>query len=176
MCFLLVLARVSLIRLCALPESRESTFPKAANPVRLMRTFIDVLRDNALHRDRSVTFMRATGDERAVPYTELWLEARRRAHALLALGLRRGDRVALVLPEPEEFVLTFIAALTAGVVAVPIYPPQTLAKMEAYGDTVRHVLAASGAKVLITNDALRPLIVTSLKNRSVRKLCIKLSV
>jgi fatty-acyl-CoA synthase len=39
-----------------------------------------------------------------------------------------------------------------------MYPPQTLAKMEAYGETVRHVLAASGAKVVVTNDGLEPLI------------------
>ena len=123
-----------------------------------MRTFIDVLRDNAVHADRSVTFVRAAGSERVVSFPELWLEARRRAHAFQALGLRRGDRVALVLTEPDEFVLTFIGALTAGVVAVPIYPPQTLAKMEAYGDTVRHVLEASGARVLVTSEALRPLI------------------
>jgi fatty-acyl-CoA synthase len=123
-----------------------------------MRTFIDVLRDNAVHADRSVTFVRASGGERVVTFPELWLEARRRAHALLSLGVKRGDRVALVLPEPDEFVLTFIGALTAGIVAVPIYPPATLAKMEAYGDTVRHVLAASGARVLVTSDALRPLI------------------
>jgi fatty-acyl-CoA synthase len=123
-----------------------------------MRTFIDVLRDNAVHADRAVTFVRAGGEERVVGFPELWLEARRRAHALLALGLCRGDRVALVLPEPDEFVLTFMGALTAGLVAVPIYPPQTLAKMEAYGDTVRHVLEASGARVLVTSDALRPLI------------------
>jgi fatty-acyl-CoA synthase len=123
-----------------------------------MRTFIDVLRDNAVHGDRSVTFVRSPSSERVVSYTELWLEARRRAHALLALGLQRGDRVALVLTEPDEFVLTFIGTLTAGLIAVPIFPPQTLAKMEAYGDTVRHVLAASSASVLITNDALRPLL------------------
>jgi fatty-acyl-CoA synthase len=123
-----------------------------------MRTFIDVLRDNAVHSDRSVTFVRAGGEERVVRYPDLWLEARRRAHAMAATGLQRGDRVALVLPEPDEFILTFIAALAGGFVAVPIYPPQTLAKMEAYGDTVRHVLAASGARVLITNDALRPMI------------------
>jgi fatty-acyl-CoA synthase len=123
-----------------------------------MRTFIDVLRDNAVHSDRSVTFVRAGGEERVVRYPDLWLEARRRAHAMAALGLQRGDRVALVLPEPDEFILTFIAALAGGFVAVPIYPPQTLAKMEAYGDTVRHVLTASGASVLITNDALRPMI------------------
>jgi fatty-acyl-CoA synthase len=123
-----------------------------------MRTFIDVLRENATHVDRAVTFVRSNGTERVVSYPELWLEARRRAHALQALGLVKGDRVALVLPEPDEFVLTFVAALTAGIVAVPIYPPQTMAKLEAYGDTVRHVLAASGARVLITNDALRPMI------------------
>src|SRR5439155_16698679 len=91
-------------------------------------------------------------------YPDLWIEAQRRGRALHALGLERGDRVALVLPEPDEFVLTFIAALAAGIVAVPIYPPQTLAKLEAYGDTIRHVLAASGAKVLITSEALKPLI------------------
>jgi fatty-acyl-CoA synthase len=136
-----------------------------------MRTFIDVLRDNAVHADRSVTFVRSGNDgggERVVSFPELWLEARRRAHALAALGLRPGDRVALVLPEPEEFVLTFMGALTAGVVAVPIYPPQTLAKMEAYGDTVRHVLEASGARVLVTSEALRPLIVEHLAGNGSR--------
>ncbi len=123
-----------------------------------MRSFIEVLRENAAHTDRAVTFMRASGEERRVSYPDLWLEAQRRAHALRAQGLEKGDRVALILPEPDEFVLTFIAALCAGIVAVPMYPPQTLAKMEAYGETVRHVLAASGAKVLVTNDALEPLI------------------
>ena len=127
-----------------------------------MRTFIDVLRDNAQLADRSVTFVRANGEERVVSYAELWTEARRRAHAFAQQGLQRGDRIALILPEPDEFILTFIGALTAGLVAVPIYPPQTLAKMEAYGDTVRHVLAASGAKALCTNDALRPLIESNL--------------
>lgn len=123
-----------------------------------MRTFPQVLRENAVYTDKAVTFVRANGVERRVSFPELWAEACRRARALNALGLSRGDRVALVLPEPDEFVLTFMAALSAGIVAVPMYPPQTLAKMEAYGDTVRHILEASGARVLITNDALKPLI------------------
>ncbi|WP_081865272.1 fatty acyl-AMP ligase [Chondromyces apiculatus] len=120
-----------------------------------MRTLIDVLRDNAVHADRSVTFLRSSGDEHSVSYPDLWLAARKRAHALRQLGLGRGDRVALILPDPDEFVLTFLGALTAGIVAVPMYPPQTLAKLETYGDTVRHVLAASGARALVTTDTLR---------------------
>lgn len=123
-----------------------------------MRTVIEVLRDNAVHTDRSVTFVRSTGEERSVSYPDLWLEARRRAHALRQQGLARGDRVALILPDPDEFVLTFLGALTAGLIAVPMYPPQTLAKLEAYGDTVRHVLDASGARVLVTTESLRGMI------------------
>lgn len=123
-----------------------------------MRTFLDVLRDNAVYADRQVTFVRSNGSERSVSYAELWNESKRRAGALFNMGLQKGDRIALILPEPDEFVLTFIGALAAGIVAVPMYPPQTLAKLEAYGDTVRHVLAASGARALVTSDALRPLI------------------
>jgi fatty-acyl-CoA synthase len=123
-----------------------------------MRTFVEVLRDNAVHADRAVTFVRANGEERRVSFPELWAIARQRARALYAQGLRRGDRVALVLPEPDEFVLTFMGALVAGIVAVPMYPPQTLAKLEAYGDTVRHILDASGAKLLVTSESLRGLL------------------
>jgi fatty-acyl-CoA synthase len=122
-----------------------------------MRTFPQVLRENAVHTDRAVTFLRANGDERRVSFPDLWRESCRRAQALYGLGLSKGDRIALVLPEPDEFVLTFMACLSAGIVAVPMYPPATLAKMEAYGDTVRHILSASGAKVLVTSAALRDL-------------------
>jgi len=119
-----------------------------------MRTFPQVLRENAVHTDRAVTFVRGDGQERRVSFPELWQIACQRAQALLAMGVQKGDRVALVLPEPDEFVLTFMACLTAGLVAVPMYPPQTLAKLEAYGDTVRHILAGSGAKILVTSASL----------------------
>ncbi|WP_437986015.1 fatty acyl-AMP ligase [Sorangium sp. So ce117] len=111
-----------------------------------------------MHADRAVTFVRSSGEERAISYAELWLEARRRAYALRKLGLRKGDRVALILTEADEFVLTFVGALTAGIVAVPMYPPQSLAKLEAYGETVQHILEASGASVLVTNEQLKEMI------------------
>jgi fatty-acyl-CoA synthase len=141
-----------------------------------MRTFPQVLRENAVHVDRAVTFVRANGEERRVSFPDLWTTACRRAQALYRLGLQKGDRVALVLPEPDEFVLTFMACLTAGLVAVPMYPPQTLAKMEAYGDTVRHILAASGAKVLVTSEALQPLIEEHLLGESATRVVREIEV
>ncbi|MBK9261753.1 MAG: fatty acyl-AMP ligase [Polyangiaceae bacterium] len=123
-----------------------------------MRTFIDVLRANAVDADRALTFVRTNGAERRVTYAELWADAASRAQALRELGFTTGDRVGLILPEPDEFVLSFVGALVAGLVAVPMYPPATLAKMDAYGDTVRHVLRASGARGLITTDTMGPLV------------------
>lgn len=123
-----------------------------------MRTVIQVLRDNQSHGDRAVTFVRSGGTETAVSYPELWAQSALRAQALLALGLTKGDRVALVLPEPDDFVMTFLATLTAGLVAVPVYPPQTLGKVESYAETLTHILEAADANVLVVADSVVPLV------------------
>ncbi|KAG7386653.1 hypothetical protein PHYPSEUDO_015437 [Phytophthora pseudosyringae] len=39
------------------------------------------------------------------------------------LGLKHGDRVVLVYPPGLDFIVAFLACLRAGVVAVPVYPP-----------------------------------------------------
>jgi fatty-acyl-CoA synthase len=127
-----------------------------------MRTFIEVLRDNAVYESHAHTFVRMDGSEHSISFPDLWRQACARAHRFRELGLEKGDRVALILPEPEDFVLTFLGALTAGVVAVPMYPPLTLAKMEAYGETVRHILRASGAKALVTVPGLKSMLETHL--------------
>jgi fatty-acyl-CoA synthase len=123
-----------------------------------MRTFVEVLRDNAVYTDHAHTFVGMGGDERVVSYPDLWRIACQRAHRLHELGLKKGDRVAIILPEPDGFILTFMGALTGGIVPVPMYPPLTLAKMEAYGETVRHILKASGAKILITCPGLKDML------------------
>ncbi len=123
-----------------------------------MRTFVEVIRDNSVYSEHAHTFVRLDGTERVVPFPQLWRWACQRANRFRDLGLQKGDRVALVLPDPESFVLAFIGALTAGLVPVPMYPPMTLAKMEVYGETVRHILASSGARALVTVPGLEPLL------------------
>jgi fatty-acyl-CoA synthase len=127
-----------------------------------MRTLVDILRENANLPDRAITFVRASGDEVVVPFPEVFRKACQRAAAFGDLGIVKGDRVALVLPDPEEFVLTFLGALVAGIVAVPIYPPATMAKLDAYGETFRHVLEASGTKLIVTSEGLLPMLAKEL--------------
>src|SRR6201990_3318834 len=47
-------------------------------------------------------------------------------------GVRKGDRVALVLPTSPDFVECFFGALYAGAIPVPLYPPVRLGKLDEY--------------------------------------------
>ncbi|MGF6883612.1 acyl-coenzyme A synthetase/AMP-(fatty) acid ligase [Nocardia sp. GAS34] len=53
-------------------------------------------------------------------YGELYAEACRRAEALRRLGVSRGSRVLLALPDGIDFVTTFLAVLRVGGVAIPV--------------------------------------------------------
>ena len=66
------------------------------------------------------------------------------ANGLARLGVRRFDRVALLLPTCEELVLTWFAAATLGAVEVPV-------NIELRGRLLAHVLANSEASVAVTD-------------------------
>jgi amino acid adenylation domain-containing protein len=55
-------------------------------------------------------------------YAELETKANRLAHALIELGIERGDRVAVCLENSIEAVLALFATLKAGAVFMPINP------------------------------------------------------
>ncbi|MEW2430411.1 AMP-binding protein [Micromonospora sp. NPDC047644] len=60
-------------------------------------------------------------------------------------------RVAIALPNTPDFVIAWLGALRAGLVAVPVNPGLTAPEL-------RHVLADSGASVLIATDHVRGLV------------------
>ncbi len=98
---------------------------------------------------RSEPFFSHAGIERA---------SARFGGALQSMGLRKGDRVALILPDNADFVFAFLGAVRAGVVPVPIYPPVGLGKLTGYLDNTMHIVARSGARVLVTNSEIRRLL------------------
>ena len=108
--------------------------------------------------DRGFKFQGLDGDEHYHAFAELEAEAERRARRLLALGLNKGDRLALVIADPREFVLTFLGAAYAGIVAVPIYPRASFKARNAYVETVSHIVQTAGARMLITLEATKPVI------------------
>src|ERR1043165_1991311 len=75
--------------------------------------------------------------------------------ALQALGAKKGDRVALILPDNADFVFAFLGAIRAGLVPVPIYPPTGLGKLAGYLDNTLHIVARSGARLLLPNRQIK---------------------
>ncbi|MBA2287827.1 MAG: alpha/beta fold hydrolase [Ktedonobacteraceae bacterium] len=84
-------------------------------------------------------------------YYELDLLCNRFAHALRQLGVRTGDRVAIVLPNIPQCVIAFYGALRAGAVVVLGSPLST-------ADEIGYQLRDSGASVLLTLVTYRPLV------------------
>ena len=94
----------------------------------------------ALHGNR-VAVVEETGA--SVTYRELDARRRLAARALLAHGLRRGDRVAIWSPNRIEWIVTGLAAHSIGAALVPI---NTRMKGAEAGD----ILARSGARLLVS--------------------------
>ena len=87
-------------------------------------------------------------------FSDVCREARQIGARLQALGLSKGDRLALVLNSPENFVLSFLGTISAGVMPVPIYPPLALGRLDNYLDRAIGILQVSGAKALLTTKEL----------------------
>ncbi len=125
----------------------------------LAPTLVDAVRslaDSAGSGTRGFVFVRPDGTERLYSFREIATECERRAGHLAVRGMKRGDRLALVIPDGDEFVLSFLGALFAGVVPVPIYPQLSFKNIDGYHDVVAHIAQASGARMLLTTSATRP--------------------
>src|SRR4029453_6065385 len=130
------------------------------------KTLLDYL--DALARDEpSRPALLFKGAE--VSYDQLQRESNALAAALAALGVRHGDRVALILPNCPQFFLAEIGAWKVGAVVCPINPTYTEREIEA-------ALQGNGAETIVTltpfysrikdlqpRTAVRNVIATSIK-------------
>jgi len=87
-------------------------------------------------------FQRFETAERVVdiPYSEAVEQVRLAAGAMSAVGVGRGDRVAILSENRPEWAIADWACLCSGVVGVPIYPTLSAAQ-------VRYILRDSGARL-----------------------------
>src|SRR3954447_23191659 len=84
-------------------------------------------------------------------YGELQTQSRRLANLLRRLGVRREERVAMIMLDTVDFPIVFLGAIRAGIVPVPF---NTLLTSEQYA----YVLADCRARVLFISEALLPVV------------------
>jgi long-chain acyl-CoA synthetase len=73
------------------------------------------------------------------------------AAALQALGVKKGDRVAIHTPNCPQFPISYYAVLRTGAIVVPCNPIYTARE-------IKHQLNDSGAKIIITLSSTYPII------------------
>ena len=98
-------------------------------------------------------------------FAELWRQARTQAAALIRLGVRPGDRVALMAPNTAEFPRAYYAILAAGAVVVPVHLLLTVPETE-------YVLRDSGASLLLCHAAQAEIGAAAAVRAGVRMLSI----
>ncbi|MES1245951.1 MAG: fatty acyl-AMP ligase [Acidobacteriota bacterium] len=121
----------------------------------MVETILDYLEQAGREPDGGVRFV-----DRAERDTWFgWGEVRERAlgvcGGLQELGIRRGDRAALVFPTGIDFFDAFWGTLLAGAVPVPLYPPVRLGRMEEYQHRTSRMLQVTGARLVLTDARVR---------------------
>jgi len=108
-------------------------------------------------RPDMLTYLRGNQELETVSGVELLARAQCAAAALRANGVMAGDRVLLMLLSQADFVDTFLGAIWAGAVPVPLFPP-IFAKQP--GDFIANfskIAASSGARLMVASDKIIPM-------------------
>ncbi len=91
-----------------------------------------------------------------------WSEIRERAErvagGLQALGICRGERVAVIYPTGAGFFEAFFGTLVAGAVPVPLYPPVRLGRLDEYTERTATMLRAVDARMVLADRRVRRLL------------------
>ena len=111
-------------------------------------TLKDLLRQRVSDHPSNPLFISNDGH---VTYADFQQEVYRVANAFLRLGVRKGDKIALLLPNCPEFLLAVFAAAEIGAVFVPINTAFS-------ADEVGYVLDHSDSGYLITDRSFLPLV------------------
>ncbi|GGH83730.1 long-chain acyl-CoA synthetase [Pullulanibacillus pueri] len=110
------------------------------------RPLFDYLREAAeKHPDKSAIYF--MGKE--MTYRDLYNESLKLAQQLTVHGLKKGDRLAIMLPNSPQSVIAYYAALMVGGIVVqtnPLYMEREL----------QHQLSDSGAKMIVCLDQVYP--------------------
>ncbi|OBI17493.1 AMP-dependent synthetase [Mycobacterium sp. E2327] len=128
--------------------------------------------DAAARSDLGLVFVDKKEQDHDVPFARIREQALAVAGDLIRRGIRKGDRVALVLPTSPEFVQCFFGVLCAGAIPVPLYPPLRLGKLDEYHRRTTAMLSAVDAAMVVTDERIRRFLGVSVANAAPPLGCV----
>ena len=124
--------------------------------------------DYAAEGKRGMNFHDARGGlVRAYPYSELRHDALGHARRFLTLGLKKGDRIAMIAETGPEFAASFFGAIYAGLWPVPLPLPTSFGGREAYVDQLAVMLTSSDPQLFLYPAELAEFTIAAAEKRGV---------
>lgn len=107
-----------------------------------MNNLVEMLKENSIRHSRRVALI---SENRKIPYRQLYESVNKLANGLKGLGVKKGDRIAVLLLNSPEFVISYFAVLKLGAIVVPL---NHMFKTE----ELKYILEDSEASIIITSS------------------------
>ena len=98
-------------------------------------------------------------------FVQLRSEMLRMANALIGLGVKKGDRIGIALPNCPQYVITYFAVLSVGAIVVNLNPLYTY-------DELKFMIENTTLETLVTFDAVLPTMKKLAKDLGIRRLIV----
>lgn len=148
------MANITIVGGVSHAKGKDFQFESMSLPQMLDRTVQRLPDKTAIH------FM-----DQEISYRKLQTSTRLAAGALERIGIGKGDRVGLMLPNCPQYVAAFYGVLRRGAIVVQVNPMYTEREVE-------HVLSDSGANVLIVAADLYPRVKNVASKGHVQKVIV----
>jgi long-chain acyl-CoA synthetase len=113
------------------------------------------------HRDKTViTFFGATFD-----FTRLEALSEKMAASLAACGVKKGDRIALMLPNCPQYVVSFFASVRLGAIVTQLNPMYVEREIE-------HILKDSNAETIVVYSNVYPRVKTVIERTALKNVIV----
>ena len=124
--------------------------PKAQTmPPSPINTLIDLFRHVAFGANpRAILWQDEAGDWQPLSSDQIYQRVRALGRAFRALGIRKGDRIALICENRWEWIVTDFATLAIGAADVPIYPTLT-------AEHIAQLLRDAGCRIAVVSTRLQ---------------------
>lgn len=91
----------------------------------------------------------------SLPYSQLRKQAQQVARQLLSLGLKKGDRLAIIAESDSDFSRIFFGCQYAGLIPAPMPLPVAFAGKASYINTLRGMIESSGAQAVVIPQTIQ---------------------
>ncbi|MGZ3769077.1 MAG: AMP-binding protein [Bdellovibrio sp.] len=124
-----------------------------------VRTLLEVLDWHVQHHPEQthVQFYEDVGEGETFTYRELKEKAENIAAGLQSLGIKKSEKIILMLPTGKEYLSSFFGVLLAAGVPVPIYPLGRPNQLEDHIRRHQYILSNCQASIIIAPSEVKPI-------------------